>query len=357
MISIKKGKVIKIMKKYKDITMVEVIIDNKINKAINYNDITGHVEVENDVIINTTAVELNLGTGGYHFIIAILDKFKKNLSNNNGHIMKMRYTPHQVRCLTLEENEKFKDIFNGSISLNEGIYAVGELHSMLEPLVTSIKYIKPNTKICYIMTDGGSLPISFSNTVRRLKENYLLDKTITIGNSFGGDYECVNIYSAIIASKKIINADVTIIAMGPGIVGTNTKYGFSGIEQGYILDGIKKLKGNAIFIPRISFNENRSRHIGLSHHNLTVLSDIVNNKVNVIIPKLKKEKNDIIERQLISNYIYDKHDVYHSFGENIKKAFEFYDINPTSMGKNFYENKEYFIGIGAVGNFICSNYL
>ncbi len=30
--------------------------------------------------------------------------------------------------------------------------------------------------------------------------------------------------------------------MGPGIAGTGTKYGFTGIEQGSILDAVKNLK-------------------------------------------------------------------------------------------------------------------
>ena len=33
--------------------------------------------------------------------------------------------------------------------------------------------------------------------------------------------------------------------MGPGIVGTGTKYGFSGIEQGQIIDAINTLSGRA----------------------------------------------------------------------------------------------------------------
>ena len=41
--------------------------------------------------------------------------------------------------------------------------------------------------------------------------------------------------------------------MGPGIAGTGTKYGFTGIEQGPILDAVQKLGGMPISIPRISF--------------------------------------------------------------------------------------------------------
>ncbi len=40
---------------------------------------------------------------------------------------------------------------------------------MLAPIVAMLKYLNEDIKINYIMTDGGSLPIDFSNTVRDLK--------------------------------------------------------------------------------------------------------------------------------------------------------------------------------------------
>src|SRR5699024_8006760 len=141
-------------------------------------------------------------------------------------------------------------------------------------------------RINYLMTDGGSLPIYFSNTVKLLKENELIKKTITIGHAFGGDLECTNIYTGLIAAKEILKGDVTIITMGPGIVGTGTKYGFSGIEQGQIIDAVNTLGGNPIVAPRISFKDSRKRHIGISHHTRTVLSEITKTSGKVIIPIL-----------------------------------------------------------------------
>ncbi|WP_252187868.1 DUF3866 family protein [Anaeromonas frigoriresistens] len=351
------GKITNIISEDKNTTIVEVKIGDEINKAINYTNITGIIKVDDYVIVNTTAVRLNLGTGGYHFIISILNNIEKEISDTDGHIMKMRYTPQQIRCSTLEEKSEYNKLFNKNISLKESIYAVGELHSMIEPLAASIKFKRPRVRICYIMTDGGALPINFSNSVKRLKEKSLIDKTITINHAFGGDYECINIYSALIAAKEIVKADVTLIAMGPGIVGTNTKYGFSGIEQAYILDGIIKLGGNGICIPRISFEDDRLRHIGISHHTITILSEIVNNRVNVVIPMLDIDKNHIIEKQLKNNHLYDKHNIYHISGEGIEDVIKSFNITPTSMGKNFEQNKDYYYALNAVGNFICSNYL
>ena len=80
-----------------------------------------------------------------------------------------------------------------------------------------------------------------------------MNKTITVGHAFGGDLETINIYTGLIAAKEILKGDITIISMGPGIVGSGTKYGFTGMEQGYIVDAINNLGGLAVAVPRISF--------------------------------------------------------------------------------------------------------
>lgn len=307
-------------------------------------------------MLNATAVKLGLGTGGFHFVISNFNNIENEINISNGHIMKMKYTPQQVRCLSLEEeSNKYHDIFNNFNSLDDKTYIVGSLHSMLEPLVASIKFINPKFKICYIMTDAGALPISFSNTVRRLKNKGLIENTITVGNAFGGDYECINIYTGIIAAKEIIKADITIITMGPGIVGTNTKFGFSGIEQGHILDAITNLGGKSIAIPRISFNDNRIRHKGISHHTITILKEISIYRTTVIFPELEGEKFDYIKKQIDINNIQDKHDVIVKNGNIVKDALDYFKLNPVTMGRSYEKDKEFFYTLGAIANFVCCN--
>ncbi len=40
---------------------------------------------------------------------------------------------------------------------------------MLAPIVAMLKWLDKDIEVNYIMTDGGSLPIYFSNTVKSLK--------------------------------------------------------------------------------------------------------------------------------------------------------------------------------------------
>ena len=304
------------------------------------------------VIVNTTAVELSLGTGGAHFVIFNYSNESKQF-HGNGHIMKLRYTPLQIKCLAAEEEDSpYHHVFKEFESLDGHIYIVGSLHSMLAPIVTMLKYLKEDIKINYIMTDGGSLPIFFSNTIRTLKEKELISNTITIGHAFGGDLECTNIYTGLIAAKEILDGDITIITMGPGIVGTGTKYGFSGIEQGQIVDAINTLGGEPIIVPRISFKDSRPRHMGISHHTRTVLSEITKTSGKVIIPKLDEYKLNIIKDQITRLNIHQKHEIFYEEGYKITDAMNKYELSITTMGRGYEEDKEYFWTLGAVGAFV-----
>lgn len=329
-----------------------VEVEGTNSKAINYNKLTGNVKVGDMVILNTTAVELSLGTGGTHFIIFNYSNERKE-SQGNGHIMKLRYTPHQVKCLAAEEEDSpYHDIFLNFKSLEGHKYIIGSLHSMLAPITAMLKYLDEDINVNYIMTDGGSLPIDFSNTVRVLRSKKLIGKTITIGHAFGGDLECTNIYTGLIAAKEILKGDVTIITMGPGIVGTGTKYGFSGIEQGIILDAVNTLGGEPIVVPRISFKDSRKRHNGISHHTKTILSEIAKTSGTVILPLLDKYKLNLINKQIESLDLHKRHKIVYEEGDSIAEAMDNFGLNITTMGRGYEEDKEYFLTLGAVGNYV-----
>lgn len=352
LLSYKKARVVKIEDEDEQVSWLKIDIDGETGKAINYNGLTGKAKIDDIIIVNTTAVELSLGTGGIHFVLFNYSNESKKF-HNRGHIMKLRYTPMQLKCLAAEEEESpYHRVFNDFKSLDGHIFIIGSLHSMLAPIVAMLKYLDENIKINYIMTDGGALPIFFSNTVKTLKEKKLIEKTITIGHAFGGDLECTNIYNGLIAAKEILDGNVTIITMGPGIVGTGTKYGFSGIEQGQIIDAINTLGGEAIIVPRISFQDKRSRHRGISHHTRTVLSEIAKTSGKVVIPILDKHKMNFIDEQITSEDLYKKHIFVYKKGDKIIDALDRYDLSVTTMGRGYEEDIDYFLTLGAVGAYV-----
>ena len=357
LLSYKKAEVVEVESSQGSVSWIKVKIGDEIFKAVNYNDMTGAINVGDIVIVNTTAVELSLGTGGYHFVMFNYSNESKGLEGK-GHIMKLRYTPFQIKCLSAEEQDsEYHHVFNNFASLNNHICVIGTLHSMLAPIASTIKWMNKDIKINYIMTDGGSLPIYFSNTVKTLKEKGIIDNTVTIGHAFGGDLECVNIYTGLIAAKEILKGDITIITMGPGIVGTGTKYGFSGIEQGYIIDAVNTLKGNSIIVPRVSFKDSRERHIGISHHTRTVLSEISRSTGKVVIPLLDREKQCIIEEQINLYNIDKKFQIIFENGEKVVDAMNYYGLNITTMGRSFEEDKEYFLTLGAAGMYAFKEFM
>lgn len=349
MVSFKEGIVSKILEKDCDVSWLEVEIDGEKSRGVNYTSLTGNIELGDRVILNTTAVDLNLGTGGQHFVIHN-ERNKQRDLEGEGHIMKLRYTPMQTSCLAVEEqNSPHHEDIDAFTSLDGKVFIVGTLHSMLAPIAATIKHLRPDLRINYIMTDSGALPIQFSKTVKYLKEKEIIDNTITVGNSFGGDFECINVYTGIITAKEVLDSDITIITMGPGIVGSGTKYGFSGIEQGYIIDAINTLGGTSIVVPRISFRDKRNRHTGMSHHSITVLDEIIKSKTNVILPKLEKTREDFIKSQICDAHIDEKHDITYEDGSCIKDALDHYNLKITTMGRGFDEDTEFFTTLGAVG--------
>src|SRR5690554_2886 len=90
------GRVVKILSVRDGVTEVLVETDHPIEKAVNYNRITGNIQKGDLVYLNTTAASLSLGTGGYHFVMTNLSQESLSMTRG-GHGMKLRYTPFQVK--------------------------------------------------------------------------------------------------------------------------------------------------------------------------------------------------------------------------------------------------------------------
>ncbi|NLO24778.1 MAG: DUF3866 family protein [Clostridiales bacterium] len=347
MIRTREGIVTGILSEREGVQEIRVKTEGGDSKALVYVDMTGCVREGDRVLLNTTAQHLGLGTGGYHFVIANLDSTSGDLSGP-GHIMKLRYTPLQVKCFAAEEQQsRYHHLITGFKGLRGRPVVSIPLHSMLAPFCAVVKKSWPTVKIGYIMTDGAALPIAFSRTVDRLKKKGLLDVTITSGNAFGGDMETVNFYTGIIAATLAAKCDLVVVGMGPGIAGTSTAYGFSGVEQGYIIDGINTLGGLPVAVVRISFADGRTRHRGISHHSLTVLKEIAKTRAYVPLPRLEGPKMDYIQRQVSDNGIGKKHTIVFNSGEKVFQAMEDFGLRTTTMGRGPEEDRDFFLSVGA----------
>ena len=169
--------------------------DGQQANALNYPPLTGPAAKGDIVVLNTTAVELGLGSGGYHFVVLNLFRPERN-STGAGHIMKLRYTPQQVKVLAVEEEASpYHEIMKEAVSLDGMPVIAAELHSMLAPIALALQDLRPGIRLVYVMTDGGALPAFFSRAVAALKARGLLSGVVTCGHAFGGDLEAVTVYS------------------------------------------------------------------------------------------------------------------------------------------------------------------
>lgn len=347
MIHLQWGLVLKIISSNQQSQLVQVQLDGQVHQGLVYLDLCPPVEEGDEVIVNTTSEDLKLGTGGFVYVLWNLSR-PRYLQEGPGHIAKLRYTPLQVARLSVEEPESpFYQVLKDADNLESFPVLIGSLHSQLIPAVVTLKYFYPKIKLAYIMSDGGALPLSLSQAADYIIKEGLIEATITYGQAFGGDFEAVNSYSALLAAKHGLKVDAALVIKGPGVVGTGTKFGHTGLEQGEIANAVYRLKGRPVLIPRINFAESRQRHQGLSHHFLTVLSHILCFKAKVPLPQLAEEKMNYIWQQLEEHRLMNKHSYLIYDGELSLKLLRDLPFKVKTMGRDFQEEPDFFRGVGA----------
>ncbi len=335
---------------------LSVKVDQAEERAINYTQLLGEIAPGEQVLLNTTAVRSKLGTGGYHFVMKRAgqedgpDRPAGRQTGGVGRIVKLRYTPLQFRCTTVEEQDSpYREAIESCEELGRMPVVVAALHSHLAPAAAAVKGLAPEARIAYIMNDAAALPLAFSKLVPALKEAGLIDATITIGQAFGGDYEAVNVYTGLLAAKAVVGADVAIVAQGPGNVGTETDWGFGSIAQGDHVNAVGVLGGMAIAVPRISFADPRPRHRGVSMQTLVALGKVALAQAVVSVPMMEEEKLEIVRRQLDDAGIIERHDVLIIKGEIGLEVMAQRGIEAKTMGRTAQEDPEFFLAAGAAG--------
>ncbi len=254
---------------------VRVLLDDG-SRAYALTQLTGPVGVGDEVVVNTTAVELGLGSGGWHIVHWNLTRGPWS-APGPGHLMKLRYTSLQVDTGAAEEDGTVPRSLGGCPVIVAGV------HSQLPIVAAAIGALRPGTRTAYVMTDGAALPLALSDQVVALRAGGLLCGTVSAGHAFGGDLEALNVASALSLARHRLDAEVIIVAMGPGIAGTGSELGFTGLEAAPALDAAAWLDGRPICCLRCSDADPRARHRGISHHSCTVL-DAVRSDVDVALP-------------------------------------------------------------------------
>ncbi len=325
---------------------LEVEIEGVSAAAIAYPDLCGEVAAGDAVILNATAVELGLGTGGVHFVVAVEGRGSEG-AGPAGHVMKVRYTPVQTAVASVEE--RHGDVLEGSAGLRQAPVVCAPLHSMIAPVSAGAKRAA-DARVIYVMTDGAALAGGFSRLVPRLRETGLLDGWLTCGQAFGGELEAATLWTGLLAARELLGAEVIVVADGPGNLGTDTTWGVSALSSGHALMAARTLGGRPVPALRVSFADGRERHRGVSHHSLTILADVCRVDVDVPVPALRDDdQRTAVWDALRARRLEETHHLVEVDGTPALDELAARGVEVTTMGRSVADDPAFFEAAGSAG--------
>jgi hypothetical protein len=332
--------------------------DGTLGRAVNYAALSGVCVAADRVLLNTTAVDLDLGTGGLHFVVARAGTGQGIHVDapSGGHVMKLRYTPIQHDVLAVESPESPHHALMAEVDDLAGMPVVCcGLHSHVPLVAAAIKQVDPALRVAYCMTDQAALPLALSGIVREAEQVGLIDTTITCGQAFGGRFEAVSLHSGLLAARHVAHADVAIVAIGPGVVGTATPFGHGGIAQGEAINAVSVLGGTPVACLRVSFADSRERHRVVSHHSLAALTRVALAPALVAVPMLSDDYAEQLESALEGAGVWEHHYRVQARA-GATAAPELRGVTVTTMRRGFSDDPAFFFAAYAAGEVAaCSN--
>jgi hypothetical protein len=323
--------------------------------ALAYPRLTGTPEPGDRVLLNTDALELGLGTGGYALVVAIPDRLPAD-ADGPGHLIKARYTPMQARVRGADEQGSDQhELLRDADDLGRLPVVVADLHSALPAIIAGYLDGRPASQqptglrpvVAYVMLDGGALPAWFSRSAAALAEAGWLAATITTGQAFGGDLEAVTLHSGLLAATHVLGADLAVVSQGPGNLGTGTRWGFSGVAAGEAINAAAVLGGRPIGSLRVSEADPRPRHRGVSHHSLTAYGRVALARADIVLPELPGEFGASLARAAAP--LAARHNLVRVSVSGLAEALRACPVPLSSMGRGLEQDPAYFLAAAAAG--------
>jgi uncharacterized protein DUF3866 len=278
MLTLRRGRVSAIVERVEGLARIEV--DG--TPCLVYPRLTGPVALGDDVIVNVQARELELGSGGFDVLYVNLTRGLELPVEANAHVMKLPYTPMQYAAPHLEEGRAMPT------DLDQLPVVCCSLHSQVAPVCAGIGR---GARVAYVQVPGGALPVSLSDTVRALQGREFLQTTVAVGPCVDGDVQSVTIHSALLwAAAEAFGA--VVCSVGPGIVGTASRYGHGGMAAADAAHAAASLNGRPILAVRASEADPRERHRGVSHHTRSVIE---HTRATIVWPRGSEPPDGAIE--------------------------------------------------------------
>ncbi len=228
--------------------------------------LVGEVREGDEVVVNSEALDLGLGSGGFDVVHVNLTRGMEGGGGAGAHVMKLNYTSLQHPVEPVEGADEDLE----SSTTSEMPVLVIPLHGHLAPAAWAAAQAAEGLRVGYVQTPGGALPGSMSRDVATLRERGLLCGHITAAPTYGGEREALSVAGGLDAGTGL-HWDAAIAGPGPGIVGSESRYGHGGMAALDTAHAALALGLPTLLSPRFSSADPRSRHRGLSHHTQTVL--------------------------------------------------------------------------------------
>jgi Protein of unknown function (DUF3866) len=326
----------------------DVRVDETSIRALCYPALTGKPAEGDRVLLNTTALDLALGTGGYAMVVAIPDRLPPD-PELPGHLVKARYTPMQA-CVqgADEQGSPWHEVLRDATDIGGMPVVVADLHSALPAVLAGLFSIGSELTVVYVMQDGGALPAWFSRSCSGLRDAGWLSGVVTTGQSFGGDLETVTLHTGLLAARHVLGASVAVVTQGPGNLGTGTRWGYSGVAAGEAVNAVAALGGRPVASLRVSSADARSRHQGVSHHSLTAYGRVALAPADVIVPVLGGEFGAVLAGEAAAS-LGARHRLVSVPIDGLEQALRSAPVPLSTMGRGLDEDLEYFLAAAAAG--------
>jgi hypothetical protein len=335
----RRGEVVALGRAWPGALELDVDVDGAVVRALAHPPLVGTPEVGDTVLLNVGALDLGLGTGGYALVVALPDRLPPD-DDGPGHLVKARYTPLQAVVLGADEQDSPTHALLADDALLPGTpIVVADLHSSLPAVVAGVLAARPATRVSYVMTDGGALPLWFSRTVAALQDR--LAGTVTVGQAFGGDLEAVSLHSGLLTAVRVQQAEVVVVTQGPGNLGTGTSWGFSGVAAGEAVNAAAAVGGRPVAVLRMSQGDPRPRHRGVSHHSSTAYGRVALASADVVVPASYAG--------LVDGAAFPRHRLVEVADEDLVEVLRPWALLLSSMGRGLDDDPVAFVAAAAAG--------
>ncbi|GIF26193.1 hypothetical protein BJ973_003463 [Actinoplanes tereljensis] len=352
MVRWRSGTVRAIRRRWRGAVELSVTVGDQELRALAYPELVGEPEPGDRVLLNVGALVMGLGTGGYALVVALPDRLPPDpvddgTTRDAGHLVKARYTPLQPILLGVdEEASPHRAAMAAAESLDGMPVVTADLHSALPAILAGIRAENSTARVAYVMTDGGALPAWFSRTLDGLRDH--LAGTVTTGQAFGGDLEASTVHTGLLACRHVLGADLTVVAQGPGNLGTGTPWGFSGVALGEAINAIGTLGGRPIGSLRVSDGDGRPRHRGVSHHSLTAYGKVALLRADLPVPDgLEPTLAAAVDAALAP--LAERHHLVRVPIDGLDEALRKSPVGLSTMGRGLDQDHAYFLTAAAAG--------